>query len=525
MTAMIETTTPWSMPRLAAKARILCALGGFGWFGIAVYGSFLPFRWRDLTWGEAFERFAEIPMLDLGPGHRADWVANILLYIPGALLLAAAFLRAGEPAPARIAKLALLFAFGLTLAVAVEFTQVFIHPRTVSLNDIVAEGLGTAAGLSLWLWLSPLVPIVATSFRGGGVDAAKTLLAVYFVIYVLYALFPFDFVLNFREIGARAGRAAETMFELPQYETAAFRFFAWSVTTVAAAAPFGALLKLLDRRVTPLAMLLYGVQLGAVLELAQIFLVSATTHLLAAPLTGLGAAGGAALIGAFLAKPVWRWREAARLAAPWAALVYLLAALFAYDIVGGGWLSFDAGLAKLAELNYWPFYYHYFVTELIAVQSVVQRAALFAPVGALIWALSGAPLRVRGVAAAITTAVALCFLFETLRLFKPGLRPEYTNLWVAAASAALAAAVVPVALSWLGEAAPRVDPKLARAYRGSRAASDKDDAADDHQRSDNSDRGDVLAQQKKTEQHRQDEAQSDKRIGDRQVDGFQHKQP
>ena len=39
--------------------------------------------------------------------------------------------------------------FSLALALAVEFTQLFFPPRTVSLNDILAESAGAVIGLSL----------------------------------------------------------------------------------------------------------------------------------------------------------------------------------------------------------------------------------------------------------------------------------------------------------------------------------------------------------------------------------------
>jgi hypothetical protein len=49
------------------------------YLGFVVYGSLLPFQYRDLGLEQALARFAEISYLDLGVGSRADWVANIVL--------------------------------------------------------------------------------------------------------------------------------------------------------------------------------------------------------------------------------------------------------------------------------------------------------------------------------------------------------------------------------------------------------------------------------------------------------------
>ncbi len=47
-----------------------------------LYGSLVPLEIRSLDMAEAWGRFSRIPYLSLGAGGRADWVANILLYIP-----------------------------------------------------------------------------------------------------------------------------------------------------------------------------------------------------------------------------------------------------------------------------------------------------------------------------------------------------------------------------------------------------------------------------------------------------------
>ena len=49
---------------------------------LAIYGSLVPLRFEALSFVEAIERFRAIPFLSLSVQHRADWVANILLFVP-----------------------------------------------------------------------------------------------------------------------------------------------------------------------------------------------------------------------------------------------------------------------------------------------------------------------------------------------------------------------------------------------------------------------------------------------------------
>ena len=61
--------------------RTTCVLAALFFTGIAIYGSLVPWHFRPTDWQSAAARFAEAPYLDLGIGSRADWVANILLFM------------------------------------------------------------------------------------------------------------------------------------------------------------------------------------------------------------------------------------------------------------------------------------------------------------------------------------------------------------------------------------------------------------------------------------------------------------
>ncbi|MCP4992290.1 MAG: VanZ family protein, partial [Gammaproteobacteria bacterium] len=115
-----------------------------------VYGSLIPFEYRAYTLYQALERFANIAYLNLGVGSRADWIANLVLYIPLAFLGCVWILGLRAVSVAKHLALVLVFTICLTVALTVEFTQIFFAPRTVSINDLVAETLGTLTGIVLW---------------------------------------------------------------------------------------------------------------------------------------------------------------------------------------------------------------------------------------------------------------------------------------------------------------------------------------------------------------------------------------
>jgi VanZ family protein len=79
---------------------------------------------------QAWARCSHQPWPALGAEQRADSVANGLLYLPAGALLTLAFLRRGAAPAARTAAMLAATAVGCTLAVTVEFAQIFFPQRT-----------------------------------------------------------------------------------------------------------------------------------------------------------------------------------------------------------------------------------------------------------------------------------------------------------------------------------------------------------------------------------------------------------
>ena len=124
---------------------------------LAVYGSLVPLNYTPLPLGEALERFSRIPFLSLGIDSRADWVSNILLFIPVSYLwIATLTVNSRNVFWKILASLAVVF-FSTILSISIEFTQLWFPPRTVFQNDIFAETIGGIIGVALWLMIGQVL--------------------------------------------------------------------------------------------------------------------------------------------------------------------------------------------------------------------------------------------------------------------------------------------------------------------------------------------------------------------------------
>src|SRR6218665_1807158 len=121
-----------------------------GWLVFVIYGSLVPLDFRPMPLAQAWTLLKAAPFLNIGAGGRADWIANGVLFLPIGLLSTVLLRGARACGTWRALAAGLLaLAFGGGLAVGIEFTQLFFSGRTVSLNDILSECVGTLLGMLL----------------------------------------------------------------------------------------------------------------------------------------------------------------------------------------------------------------------------------------------------------------------------------------------------------------------------------------------------------------------------------------
>ncbi len=394
-----------------------------------VYGSLVPLQYRPMPLAEALSLFQRIPYLTLGIESRADWVANGVLYVPvgflTVFLLSAKFPRVWSPVLPVTATL-----FCLALAVGVEFTQLFFPPRTVSLNDLLAEAIGSLIGIALAAKMGRWFSALLRSFLHDTQRLFVLGLDAYVVAYLAFAMFPFDFLVSWGELGDKlrsdnwgwllAGGGQRVSIQ-------SVKLLAEIVLTL----PFGILLaRLAGRRHAGYALAAFiGLLLGGVVEVGQFFIASGVSQGLSVLTRVAGVCAGLGLYRyvnrqsrqftlADAAHLVRRW-------VPWLALPYLLVLLEINGWITTRWHGLTAAQVQLDGVNFMPFYYHYYTTEAIALFSLAAVAMSYVPLGVAAWGYKRAP------GWALLGAALLAGWVEAGKLFIPGAHPDPTNLLIA----------------------------------------------------------------------------------------------
>lgn len=419
-------------------------LAAVAYAAFVVYGSLVPLEYRALPWEDAVARFAAMPFLHLGIGSRADWVANLLLFIPLAFLWMGVLARRGGAARTGLAALALIPLLTV-LSLSIEFTQLFFPQRTVSQNDVFAETLGGVLGVLLWTatggrflrWLQDWQRVHARA------ALAERLSWVYLAGVFVYNVLPLDLTLSVVEIFHkwREGRVNLIPFgDVPSDAALALYELA---TDVLIWVPLAVLWRLDGKRRALRAWtMVFGT--ATVLEGLQLFVYSRVTDV-----TDLFTAAVGAAIGV-LAGGILRTRLAPQVrtdstpdrrqshGGPGGPIV--LAAAWAIALLLGFWFPFDfrtdAGFiaSRLDFLQRVPFEVYYFGTEYRAATEVLRKTLFFAPFGALLaWSVARQSWRWRApfAAAAMLAIAGLPALVEGGQVLLPHKIPDTTDWLVA----------------------------------------------------------------------------------------------
>jgi len=163
-----------------------------------IYGSLVPLDYQSISFAEALHSFSQIQYLRLGAASRADWIANIVLYIPLTFSLAAIFISTEKTRLKIIFNSTIILICSITLATTIEFYQQFFPPRTVSQNDLIAETIGSVIGLVLWLSYGQRFTKLYSHIIQGGKNALLASSVIYGLSYLTLSFFPYDFVTSYQ---------------------------------------------------------------------------------------------------------------------------------------------------------------------------------------------------------------------------------------------------------------------------------------------------------------------------------------
>lgn len=396
---------------------------------LVIYGSLVPLDFKYLPLAQAWDMFQQIPMYELGVESRADWIANGVLYVPVGFLTTYLLIhRFVDTQRSPLFFLAILFS--VTVAFCVEFTQIFFPPRTVSLNDLLAESIGSLIGLLLAAKYSDWFKALLHAMLGNPRRLALHLLEAFLVGYVAFSLFPYDILLSGVELEQKfQGDNWGWLLASDPHGSifAALKTLSETILTL----PFGLFLGLrgAQQPVTYKKATLFGTLLGGCIEIAQFFTASGVSQGLSVLTRVIGVCGGLAL---WRRSPNWSPEKMAalmqRYTVPLGA-IYLVSLLQINGWFSNHWNGADFAKAQLTELHFLPFYYHYYTTEAKALFSLASVCLMYLPIGLLTWSNRGTP------AWAFFYAFISVSLIEAGKLFLLDMHPDPTNIMLGSLSA------------------------------------------------------------------------------------------
>ena len=411
----------------------LLLIGFFAYLLFVIYGSLVPLDFTPKSLAAAIERFKAIPYLDLGIHSRADWVANLLLMIP------LGFLMGNLWSPrARVAGAVLTALLICALSLAIEFTQIFFPPRTVSQNDILAETLGGIIGALSWLRYGLPVKryLLEWQQQRGRANQAEKLLWLYLLILLGYNTLPLDLTFSPAELHQKWLDGRINLIPFAFGYNGVLEWLYNLTTDVLIWVPVG-LLGVLSARFTPAKALRWTLLAALGLELLQLMVYSRVTDI-----TDIFTALPGAWLGVLIARRMnseqlhddddgIRW-----LLPLGATLAYmgLLLALFLYPYEFNPSPAFIKSRIEL--LFRVPFYAYYYGSEFRAITEVLHKVGFFLPLGLLLFWLRRnlfAP-RFRITwrdTVLLLGAAALPLGIELIQLAQPGKNPDSTDLVLA----------------------------------------------------------------------------------------------
>jgi glycopeptide antibiotics resistance protein len=360
-----------------------------GWLLLAyllfvIYGSLVPLDFKPRPLAEALAAFAAIPFLDLGIGSRADWVANLLLFIPLAFLATQLAAELRSPL-ARLLAHILIVTGAAALAIGIEFTQLFFPPRTVSQNDILAEGLGGLIGTLLGITLGPRFRCWLGAFWRSETsrDKSTRLLHGYLALLLLFNILPLDLTISPVELFHKWRDGKVVLVPFTKGPAALPDFIYQTITDIAIWIPAGLLWARSPRRFTVWQIGGLGLLAALAIEVLQLFVYSRYTVATDVILGGIGTTLGGLLTrrSAVFAPAAGRSAALPWLAA-WMAWLFVMFAIF--------WFPFDFDPQRLTwqrtveAFTRMPFFTYYYTSEYHAINEVLRKLGFCFPAGFLI---------------------------------------------------------------------------------------------------------------------------------------------
>jgi hypothetical protein len=411
-------------------------------YGLAIVYSSLVLgpeghRYAEMGAAEAWRKFRAVGFAANGSDQRPDWIANMMMTIPLAYFVIGAF-RLRDSDSRNLLNAGIATAICTLFVLAVKYAQLFVPPRTVTLNYIVAQSIGVVLGIVLFHLLHRHVyRKVLEAWRRG--DGLVIVLGGYSILLLAYFLMPFDLALSPDDLLERLESLPIGIIPGAGHNPAYRAFLV--LADMAATVPAGMFLAVTGRGMTFQAQLTRGIAVILPVTVLGLFILSITPYLVFLISRTAGVALGVWFMDSLKGKDLWKrhYRYAQYVPVAFPAYIGLLG--LANGLLTDRWLDIDEALRGLEPHQLLPLWSVYIASKVEAARNVVMIALMFAPVGTMIWLRRGFWSRGAGLSAFV--AFFLSLATELGRLIKPGLTPDFTAPYVAAIAAALTFRAMP----------------------------------------------------------------------------------
>jgi len=405
-----------------ALARPILTSRHYAWIMLAfvafvIYGSLVPLTYKYVPIEQAFEKYANAFSQPVVVKNRADWLANILLFIPlGFVAMGWLSVDVRRPNPLAIAGVLISCAL---LSAGIEFTQIYFPPRDTSINDVVAETLGGAIGILSWQLSGQRFTEYVRQLWStqGSANWAVRLLPGYIMLLIFVQGMPFDLTLSPDLLKKKYhdGKVLLIPFTGEPLEIIKKRLI-----NAAFFLPAGMLLGGLHGwfgrgRWAGLRIFVAGVVLAGSIEFMQLLVVTRffdTTDIITGSL--------AVLLGWYLMR-LWQLRQpVSSTDCPAFPAGLRIALLFVWvaALVYINWVPFNFQpqdwQQRLQEINWLPFVDYYAGNYLNSFDAIVEKTVLFVPFGLLLSSATGSRLDLLRV---ILSALLLATMIEFGQMF------------------------------------------------------------------------------------------------------------
>ncbi len=451
---VIQQQSPGSQPESGWSVERICAGGAAVVCSALIYGSLLPF---DLRWPESHDPFAWMARVRFMPWpsvSRTDILTNITLgVLVGFFLMGAMHSgRRRKMEPGIMAALLVVSAASV-LGTTVEFLQALSRSRDSSWNDVAAQIIGSAIGVTTWIVAGAAVIGRLTHLENEREPSrfVARLLQLFLPLYIFMHLTSSGVASEVTDLARIAYNGRFIVVPRVHHFQSDFLFLHNAVGGALVNIPIGALVALgwpkirSPRRIGP-AMAI-GLSLVTVLEVAHGFVWSRSVSITEILIGALGVILGIA------ATLKWVYRRTVIHPGLVRTCWLIAAGVWTLMLTGEYWYPFDfqwsAELAKerFIQIPWVLFaaYRGYSPDPLMGLREALSRCLLGVPLGLLLrlaWA-SAAERSARRLEAVLTAGIATLVLFgiEIGQIFVPARFPDPADVLMGVLGAALGFAI------------------------------------------------------------------------------------